>query len=180
MKLNLGCGPRKMPGFINVDIREDSNADIVADIKTLSCFQSDSADLIYACHVVEHFKKKERLEVLGKWKDVLKPGGVLRIAVPDFEAVAKYYLNKTVPLENLWTSLNGSQRHDYDYHYHCYDFDHLRQDLELVGFCLVRRYDWRQTEHANFDDYSQAYYPHMDKDNGVLLSLNVEANKRMD
>ena len=38
-------------------------------------------------------------------------------------------------------------------------------------------YDWRKTEHAQFDDHSQAYLPHMDKKNGELISLNVESNK---
>jgi hypothetical protein len=53
----------------------------------------------------------------------------------------------------------------------------LKEDLEAAGFVGVRRYDWRKTEHADIDDYSRAYYPHMDFDNGFLLSLNVEADK---
>ena len=44
-------------------------------------------------------------------------------------------------------------------------------------FVNVRRYDWRQTIHKDYDDHSQAYYPHMDKENGLLMSLNVEADK---
>ena len=46
-----------------------------------------------------------------------------------------------------------------------------------VGFKNVERYDWRETEHAEFDDHSQAYLPHMDKENGTLISLNVECTK---
>ena len=49
--------------------------------------------------------------------------------------------------------------------------------LEQVGFTDVKRYDWRATEHAEIDDYSQAYHPHMDKENGVLVSLNVECRR---
>lgn len=177
MKLNLGCGPRKMSNFINVDIRGNVCADRIDNIKELSTFQNNEVDLIYACHVFEHFKKDERLDVLRRWYEVLKNGGTLRLAVPDFEVVAKCYLDKSVPFEKLWSSLNGSQRHDYDFHYHCYDFEHLKQDLEAVGFINIRRYDWRETEHSDVDDYSQAYWPHMDKNNGILLSLNVEADK---
>ena len=44
-----------------------------------------------------------------------------------------------------------------------------------AGFARVRRWDWRATEHAGIDDYSQAYLPHMDKENGTLVSLNLEA-----
>ena len=46
-----------------------------------------------------------------------------------------------------------------------------------MGFERVARYDWRDTEHAEIDDYSQAYVPHMDKENGTLVSLNVQAYK---
>lgn len=189
MKLNLGCGTKKMPGFVNVDIRFNPNPeseankvftdpDVVDDIRLLKKFENNSVDLIYSCHVVEHFTKNERLGVLRRWCEVIKPGGTIRLAVPDFEAVAYAYINKIVPIEKLWSALNGSQRHPYDFHYHCYDFDHLKADLESVGFTDVRRYDWRKTEHADIDDYSQAYYPHLQKDTGFLLSLNVEATKR--
>jgi hypothetical protein len=41
----------------------------------------------------------------------------------------------------------------------------------------VVEYDWRKTEHSKFDDHSQAYIPHMDKDHGTLISLNVECTK---
>jgi hypothetical protein len=53
----------------------------------------------------------------------------------------------------------------------------VTRDLNSVGFVDVRRYDWRDTEHAHVDDYSQAYVPHMDKENGILISLNVECRK---
>jgi len=46
-----------------------------------------------------------------------------------------------------------------------------------VGFRHIRRYDWRATDHAWLDDFSQAYLPHLDKERGTLVSLNVEAIK---
>ena len=53
----------------------------------------------------------------------------------------------------------------------------MNTSLIAAGFKDVRRYDWRQTEHKDYDDFSQAYIPHMDKENGLLISLNVEATK---
>ena len=41
----------------------------------------------------------------------------------------------------------------------------------------IKKYNWRKTEHSMFDDHSQAYLPHMDKENGILISLNVECVK---
>ena len=46
-----------------------------------------------------------------------------------------------------------------------------------VGFQEVRRWDWRTTEHTQVDDYSQAHLPHLDKEHGTLMSLNLEAVK---
>ena len=63
------------------------------------------------------------------------------------------------------------------YHRTVYDFESLRAVLEAVGFRNVRRWDWRRTEHRDYDDFSQAYVPHMDKEHGLLISLNVEADK---
>ena len=63
------------------------------------------------------------------------------------------------------------------YHRTVYDFESLGALLESAGFEDVRRYDWRQTLHRDYDDFSQAYVPHMDKENGRLISLNVEADK---
>jgi hypothetical protein len=58
-----------------------------------------------------------------------------------------------------------------------YDYESLESILKESNFVNVSRYDWRETEHAHHDDHSQAYIPHMDKENGTLISLNVEAFK---
>ena len=63
------------------------------------------------------------------------------------------------------------------YHKTTYDWKELEKVLSLVGFKNIRFYDWRETEHSEFDDHSQAYIPHMDKENGTLISLNVECDK---
>ena len=63
------------------------------------------------------------------------------------------------------------------YHKTCYDFLSMSTLLEQCGFKNVIRYDWRETEHSHIDDHSQAYFPHMDKQHGTLVSLNVEAVK---
>jgi hypothetical protein len=56
-----------------------------------------------------------------------------------------------------------------------FDEELLSRSLLEVGFKRVRRWDWRQVEHGAIDDYSQAYLPHLDKDHGLLMSLNLEA-----
>ena len=53
----------------------------------------------------------------------------------------------------------------------------MKKDLETIGFTNIHRYDWRDTEHSYIDDFSQCYLPHMDKENGMLMHLNLEATK---
>ena len=115
--------------------------------------------------------------VLSEWKRVLRVGGTLRIAVPDFNAICETYL-KYRDLEMVRGLVYGGQDHIYNIHYNAFDFESLRNELKELGFEGVNRYDWRQTEHANVDDFSQAYLPHMDKQNGRLVSLNVECTKK--
>ena len=70
--------------------------------------------------------------------------------------------------------VSGGQRDAYDFHGMIFDEPDLTRALKEAGFAAVRRWDWRQTEHAGLDDYSQAYLPHMDKEHGTLVSLNLE------
>ncbi|MCJ7742971.1 MAG: hypothetical protein MUO99_00190, partial [Dehalococcoidales bacterium] len=63
------------------------------------------------------------------------------------------------------------------YHKTTYDFASLKTALGAAGFKNIHRYDWRQTIHKDYDDFSQAYIPHLDKEHGILISLNLEAEK---
>lgn len=176
MKLHLGCGKRYIPGFIHIDAVDYPHVDHVTTIDDLSFIADNSVDLIYNCHVLEHFKRREVKRVLKEWKRVLKPGGILRTSVPDFAKLCEVY-QQYGDLELVIGPLFGRQDYLYNFHYNVFDYKTLSKILEEVGFVEIRRYDWRETEHADIDDYSQAYIPHMDKENGILISLNVECSK---
>jgi len=176
MKLHLGCGKRFIPGFVHIDAVDYPHVDHVATIDNLSFIQADSVDLIYNCHVLEHFKRRDIDRVLHEWLRVLKPGGILRISVPDFSKICEIYQREN-RLDLVIGALFGRQDYLYNIHYNVFDFVSLSRSLEQAGFVNVRRYDWRQTEHAEIDDFSQAYIPHMDKEHGTLISLNVECDK---
>jgi predicted SAM-dependent methyltransferase len=118
--------------------------------------------------------------VLAEWRRILRRGGVLRLAVPDFDALARVYRETgdlTLvhgPLYGRWL-VGPSDAGQVLHHRTVYDFASLRAVLESAGFRDIRRYEWRATEHSAFDDYSQAYLPHKDKEHGTLISLNVES-----
>lgn len=173
MKLHLGCGLKLLDNYINVDIRPELNCDVVDNVKDLNKFENSSVEEIYACHVLEHFNRFEYKEVLKRWFDVLKPNGVLKISVPDIGAVVNQY-NKGIPLKKLMGFLYGGQTYSHNFHYVGFDFNTLKEDMEEIGFVGIELWDWKKTDHSKIDDYSQAYLPHMDKENGTLMSLNIK------
>lgn len=178
MKLHLGCGPRYIPGFMHVDMQAAPHVDIVGPVECLP-LDDNSVSLIYASHVLEHFGRYSYRAVLEEWFRVLRTGGVLRIAVPDFAACAAIYYENGLQdgLSGLVGLIIGGQRNEHDYHKMIFDEFLLRSDLIDIGFREVRSWDWRTTEHTDVDDYSQAHIPHMHKEHGKLMSLNIEAIK---
>lgn len=176
MKLHLGCGKRYIPGFVHIDAVDYPHVDHVASIDNLSFIPDNSVELIYNCHVLEHFKRRDVVRVLQEWNRVLTPGGTLRVSVPDFSKLCELY-QRDGQIDRIIGALFGRQDYLYNIHYNVFDFASLKSSLEMANFTDVRRYDWRDTEHADVDDYSQAYVPHMDKESGLLISLNVESSK---
>lgn len=109
--LNLGCGEHKMPGHVNLDIKDG------ADARKLD-YPDNSVDEVYASHVLEHFGAEETELVLKEWVRVLKPGGIIRIAVPDLRK-AMQELQKDDPIDghdNLQSVLYGSRTDGNDRH----------------------------------------------------------------
>lgn len=89
MKLNLGCGKRKLPGFVNVDVQGEP--DILADVRSVP-LADGCADEVHAYHVIEHFYLWDVPAVLGEWRRLLKDGGLLVLELPSLEAAARNLL----------------------------------------------------------------------------------------
>jgi len=179
IKINMACGNRDFgKDWIHIDGGDYKHLDS-RSITNLGEFKNSSVDLIYCSHAIEYFDREEVILVLKEWNRVLKENGILRIAVPDFAAIASLYSQGKFPLDNFLGPLYGKIKMSNStiYHKTTYDFESLKNILQVCGFSDVRRYDWRKTEHRFFDDHSQAFLPHMDKENGTLISLNVECVK---
>lgn len=182
LKLNLGCWHRNIPGFINIDLCDFPHINYKSNIDNLSMFEDNTVDLIYSSHSFEYFDRQDSVKVLKEWRRVLVPGAILRLAVPDFDQLIQIY-QKTGKLEKILGPLYGRMEINTEngqktlYHKTVYTFNSLKDLLEESGFTNIHRYDWKKTIHKDYDDHSQAYYPHLDKENGILLSLNIEAIK---
>ena len=86
VKLNLGCGDKILPGYVNVDMvssRAGKQPDVNADIRDLRKIKSSIADEILAVHVIEHFYYWEVVPLLQSWRRLLKPGGKLILECPN-------------------------------------------------------------------------------------------------
>ncbi len=182
MKLHLGCWHRYIPGFVHIDLCDMDHIDYKSNIDDLSMFKDNSASLIYSSHSFEYFNREKAVEVLKEWARVLKKNGVLRLAVPDFDSLINVY-HETGEIEKILGPLYGQMEIQSSlgketlYHKTVYNFDSISRLLSENGFYNIKRYDWQDTIHKNYDDHSQAYFPHMDKKNGILVSLNIEARK---
>lgn len=133
MKLNLGEGNLPVPGYVGIDRKTGQ------EIYPLA-YPAGSVDEIRASHVLEHFGHRQTHDVLKEWVRTLKPGGVLKIAVPDFERIAQWYLEgrPDLPLQSF---LVGGQVDDDDYHKVVFDRGFLVQHLQAVG--LVNIQPWQ-------------------------------------
>ena len=137
MKLNLGCGSKKIEGFIGVDIK---NADVVADIRHLP-FPDESVDEIMAVHVVEHFYVREILKVLRNWYEVLKPGGLMVLELPCLDKVLKHFAAGSPENMTLWPLYGDPNTHkdgEPALHKWCWSTEQFRQLLKAVGFDDIR------------------------------------------
>jgi len=179
IKLHLGCGWRNFgKDWIHVDNGDYNHLDYNCNVSLLP-FNNNFADIIYASHVIGYFDRDEIIDVFKEWYRVLKPNGVLRIATPDIESISNLYNNKNYQIENFLGPIFGKMKmgNNIIYHKTIYDFDSLKNILNGINFKNVKKYDWRNTDHSQFDDHSQSYLPHMNKKNGQLISLNIECNK---
>lgn len=182
IKAHLGCWHRVIPGFVHVDLCDMPHIDYRSGIDSLPFFADSTVELIYCSHALEYFDRDEARRVLAEWHRVLRPGGILRLAVPDFKALIKVY-QKTGELSRVLGPLYGRMAITTEqgaatlYHKTTYDEESLSVLLQECGFVGPERWDWRATEHAQIDDHSQAYFPHMQKDTGLLVSLNLQARK---
>lgn len=90
--LNLGCGSRFSPEWTNIDFVAQPPHIIGHNLLKGIPFGDECFDVVYHSHILEHFSDEQATPFLQECSRVLKPQGVMRIAVPDLEQIARLYL----------------------------------------------------------------------------------------
>jgi SAM-dependent methyltransferase len=132
LKLNIGSGDAvTMKGYVNVDAKF---GDTAYPLK----YGDNCVDEIYASHILEHFSQHETLNVLKDWARALRPGGVLKIAVPHFDWIVKEYTRGNPDRLPLSGYLMGSQTDENDYHKAIFNEVTLRRVLLDAGLVDIQ------------------------------------------
>ncbi|HIJ84322.1 MAG: hypothetical protein HW380_2677 [Magnetococcales bacterium] len=171
--LHLGCGDLDIPGFINVDARPAPHVHVAGDCTDLSRFADGSVDLVYGSHVLEHIPNAKIAATLWEWRRVLKPGGILRLSVPDFRQIIELYILSGHDAATIQAPLFGQQDYRENVHLAAYDETWLRKLLQEAGFEKIRLWSPGDGPAPRIPDCSCLEIACAGKK--VFISLNMEA-----
>lgn len=109
--LNLGCGQKFHKDWINIDFVSANEYVLQHNLLDGIPINSNEVDVVYHSHVLEHFSKNDGFHFMEECYRVLNTNGIIRIAVPDLETIAKEYIR------NLQLALEGNveAKHNYDW-----------------------------------------------------------------
>lgn len=178
--IHVGCGSKLFPGWINVDM--NPKGDFTADLREGLPFRTNDVELIYTEHALEHFYREHDAPfLLRECLRVLKPGGWIRITVPDAQIFLDYYQGK---LEPQTAELLGKKHHCFNgtrldavnsgfrwkhQHHYMYDEETLRALLEEIGFDEIERRRFRSSPIEAFRN--------LDLETREIETLYMEARK---
>lgn len=175
-RLNWGCGAAGEPGWINSDQKDGPGIDITCNILEGLPLESDSIDYAVSIHGLPEVPLEDLVPVLVELRRVLRPRGVLRLALPDLEkgiaayqrADRDYFL---VPDDDAHT-LGGklvTQLLWYGCSRSLFTPDFIEELLFKAGFSTVT--------HCAFQQTASPYPEIVSLDNRERESLFVEAVK---
>lgn len=143
-RMNWGCGDNRVEGWINSDRKEGPGIQHTADVMVGLGLASDSIDYVVSVHALQEVPPEDLVTVLKELCRVIRPGGVLRLVLPDaikgFEAYRRGdYSYFAVPDEDA-KSIGGKlalQLTWYGYSRSIFTPDFIDELLRKAGFAEV-------------------------------------------
>lgn len=148
MKLHLGCGDKRLEGYVNIDVVPTEGSDVVMDVsKELYLIPSNIASEIRLEGVFEHFYRYAQHIILKHFHRILKKEGRLIIMwLPDFDAIIESYLKKEAgivgkefDLFNVYRYTHGDpipKNSPHQLHKDIFTKNSIRHLLESHGFYI--------------------------------------------
>ncbi len=151
--INVGCGDKGLHGWVNIDGARAPGVTCVFDCRKSLPSEANSARAIYAEHFFEHLDRFEEAPYfLASCRRTLRPGGRIRIVVPDAGRIVRAYcasgwsamadVSPYVP--SAQPDANGTKMDVINHHFRqdqqhkwAYDFESLRSMLLKAGFTDV-------------------------------------------
>jgi SAM-dependent methyltransferase len=127
------------------------------------------------CHVLEHVGHSQSLSTLREMHRILRPGGVLRISVPDFDLLVEAYQASGRQIPAIERALMGGQDYQFNFHYSAFNAERLRTLLLKGGFRATRPWNPLACTHHDFEDWASR--PISWKGQEFPVSLNLEGVK---
>jgi len=116
-----------------------------ADLRRGVPLRDNSADVIFTSHFVEHIKKNDARKFLRDCYRALKPGGLMRIIVPDLDiAFAMFQEGKVEEMQDLF--FYNAEHYDFSAHKYNYNFASMKRVLESIGFTNIQKKKFREGE----------------------------------
>lgn len=145
MKLNVGAGNRRIPGYTGVDAVSRPAADIVALAHAIP-LPDGCADEIMAIHLVEHLFSWEVPALLAEWARLLKPGGRLVLEMPDAMKCARNLVEgrsgKKPDQLHMWGLFGDDTLRDpFMMHKSGWWFDRLKPVVHAAGFIKITEHE---------------------------------------
>ncbi len=137
--IDIGCGPidrsDQFPEYdlVRVDIRDECNPDYRCDVRQLP-FESESFDLVFSSHVLEHFGRNEYLDILKEWIRLLKKDGELFLILPNVEWAINESKKEKPRLNDMLNVFYGAQSNDFDFHFNAFWPGRITQILNELNF----------------------------------------------
>jgi len=175
-RLNWGCGPKPVAGWINSDILIGSGIDVSADIRHGLPFEADSIRYISSIHALQDLPVLDLVPALCELRRILEPNGVLRLALPDLDRAIAAYLRGDpgyfyVPDSDA-EKISGKlivQMSWYGSSRSMFTFEFAEELLLKAGFRDMRR--------CRFHETTSEYPEIVELDNRERESLFIEATK---